>query len=55
MQVTDIVKRITITNGAAVMLKKELLGWFEEENNGGQELKRVEARLVKLRQMEKTL
>jgi len=54
-QVADIVKRITITNDASAMLEKELLGWFEEENNGDQELKRAEARLVKLWQMEKTL
>lgn len=54
-QVTDIMKSITITPEMASMLEEELTAWFESEGNSDQELKQAEARLVKLRQMEKNL
>ena len=54
-QITDIMKDITITNEAAIMLKHELTKWFDNEDNSDQELKKAEARLVKLHKMEKNL
>ena len=43
------------TKMPACMLENELARWFENEDNGDQELKRAEARLVKPRQMEENL
>ena len=54
-QVADIMRCITITDEAVAILEKELTDWFDYEGNSDQELKRAEARLVKLRQMEKNL
>ena len=54
-QMADIMKNITITDEAATMLGEELTEWFDNEDNSDQELKRAEARLVKLHKMERNL
>ena len=54
-QMADIMKNITITDEAATMLGEELTEWFDNEDNSDQELKRAEARLVKLHKTERNL
>ena len=54
-QVTEAMNNITISDESAAFLEKELAGWFDAEGNGDDELKRAEARLIKLGRMEKNL
>ncbi len=55
IQVSDIIKDIAITEEKAHKLAAEITEWFDNEDNYDQELKKAEARLVKLHQMEKNL
>jgi len=54
-QLTDIMRRITISDKAAIELEKELSGWFEKESVSDSELEHAQTRLEKLRKVEKNL
>ena len=54
-QVGKIVADMTISDEAADRLREELSSWFEDESKDDAELAKAEARLIKLRSMEKNL
>ena len=54
-QLPDMFKKITISSEAAKQLKRDLVQWFNNENDSSGELKKTEARLFKLEKMEKNL
>ena len=54
-QLPGLFKKITITKEAGKQLKKDLENWFKNELNSDGNLKRTEARLLKLEKMEKNL
>jgi len=54
-QLPDIFRSITITEDARQRMRKDLTDWFNAEANNSEELKRAEARLVKLGRMEQNL
>ena len=51
----NIIKGVTISQDTRKELRKELSQWFERESGGDGEMKRAEARLIKLEGMEKNL
>ena len=54
-QLPDMFKQITISSEAAKQLKRDLVQWFNNENDSSGEIKKTEARLFKLEKMEKNL
>ncbi len=54
-QLPEVFRKITITNEAAKQLRKDLNNWFSNEMNSNGDLKKTEARLLKLETMEKNL
>lgn len=54
-QLLDIVRDITISDGLKQELRNDLQNWFNDEGKSNDELKQAEARLAKLRRMEKNL
>jgi site-specific DNA recombinase len=55
IQLDEIIRNIAIPEEKANTLAEEISEWFDNEDNYDQELKKAEARLIKLHQMEKNL